>query len=167
MVDQLEALDDSRGIDPDQDMDRLTRVADGAGEIRVQIKIASQCVASVHRNERRISFDLAKTVSGFKELRRLCIGEELFEPSCRGRQRYRSEQEKSCEQQPECGMRYFRHNARKCVVSIVTMHSLVRPAFIVVLRASIRRRDLILDVAQHCSVSTSPSLFQDKERSEC
>ena len=75
--------DDAVRIDADQEVDRLAGIADGAGEVGVQVDVAEQAVALVGGNERRIALRRVRSGRLREELGGLCLREELLHASCR------------------------------------------------------------------------------------
>ena len=92
MVDELDPGDDAVRIDADQQVDRLAGIADGIGEIGVEVNVPQQAGALVRGNERRIALRWAEAVGSGEELGGLCLREKLLDPSC-GKNRVRSQQE--------------------------------------------------------------------------
>ncbi|MNI92450.1 hypothetical protein D3C73_1502500 [compost metagenome] len=57
-------------------MDRLAGIADGTGEIGVQIGVAEKFVSPVDRHDGRIALDVAKAVGPLEQFGRLDLFEE-------------------------------------------------------------------------------------------
>jgi len=75
VVDQLETADHAIEIDADDDMDRFARIADGTGEVGVEIGIAEEIVAAHDRRDRRITTEFAESVRSVEQV----AGLDLFQ----------------------------------------------------------------------------------------
>jgi len=69
----------ARSLDTNDDMDGLAGIADGTGEIGVQIGIAEKFVSPVDRRDGGIALDFAKAVGTFKQFGRLDLFEECWQ----------------------------------------------------------------------------------------
>ena len=85
MLDQLETPDHPGRLDADHDMDRLSGIADRAGEIGVEIDVSRHLVAPVDGGDGRIALRVAESVGAFEYFRRLNLLQEFRQPSCRRR----------------------------------------------------------------------------------
>src|SRR5690606_28000522 len=67
------------------DVARLAGIADGTGDVGVQVDVTKKLVAPIDWRDRRIALDRPETIGAFEQLARLRLAQELLEPPCRGR----------------------------------------------------------------------------------
>jgi len=80
VLDQLEAGDRTARIDADENVDRLAGIADGVGEIGIQVDVAEQAIAGIGRRNRRIALRQTETVGVLEEGGGLGAAKEFAQP---------------------------------------------------------------------------------------
>ncbi len=95
---QFQADDGAGRIEPDDDLDRLARVAIGVDELRIQVDVAEQFVTAIRGCDGRVGTQRAETVGTGHDLRGPEPGEELPE-ACRSGLRHRDGPAQPCNEQ--------------------------------------------------------------------
>src|SRR5690606_38846257 len=99
MPDEPQTSYSSIGVDTYENVNRLARIADGTGEIGIEIDVSCQFVSAVDRSERRVALNVPETIRAFEQLARLCLRQEFRQPTCRRCGERTGNQNDRCESQ--------------------------------------------------------------------
>ena len=80
VLDKLEAGDGARSVNTDEHAHRLARIADGGGEIGIQIDVAQQLVGGIRRENGRLALRISEARRAREDLLRCDTRGELGQP---------------------------------------------------------------------------------------
>jgi hypothetical protein len=82
MFDQLQSGNTAFAVEADDDLDRLSRISNRVGEVRIQVSEAKAFFAFEDGNERRLSLRRPKAICARRNVARANLGDEFGQAAC-------------------------------------------------------------------------------------